>query len=113
MQLIQTTSILENLVLKQKAFAFSQLKTEARRLAQRLKVKSILNMQLMEISAVQEPIFDQRTTNFLIAKVRLGYYTDLVFQRAGTEKTEKESNQVFLQMESCQRTYRCDGTQKT
>jgi hypothetical protein len=49
----------------------------------------------------------------LIAKVRLGYYTDLVFQRAGTEKTEKESNQVFLQMESCQRTYRCDGTQKT
>ena len=113
MQLIQTTSILENLVLKQKAFAFSQLKTEARRLAQRLKVKSILNMQLMEINAVQEPIFDQRTTNFLIAKVRLGYYTDLVFQRAGTEKTEKESSQVFLQMESCQRTYRCDGTQKT
>lgn len=89
MQLIQTTSILENLVLKQKAFAFSQLKTEARRLAQRLKVKSILNMQLMEISAVQEPIFDQRTTNFLIAKVRLDFYTDLVFQRAGTEETEK------------------------
>ena len=112
-QLIQTTSILENLVLKQKAFAFSQLKTEARRLAQRLKVKSILNMQLMEISAVQEPIFDLRTTNFLIAKVRLDFHTDLVFQRAGTEKTEKESNQVFLQMESCQRTYRCDGTQKT
>lgn len=69
-QLIQTTAILENLVLKQKAFAFSQIKTEARRLAYRVKVKAIMNMQLMEISAIQEPIFDQRTTNFLVAKVR-------------------------------------------
>ena len=68
-QLIETTSILANLVLKQKAFAFSQIKTEARRLATRVKVKAKMNMQLMEISAVQEPVFDQRTTDFLIAKV--------------------------------------------
>jgi len=72
-----------------------------------------MNMQLMEISAVQEPIFDLRTTNFLIAKVSQDVYIVLVFQRAGTEKTEKETHQVFLQLESCRRTRLCHGKEKT